>query len=380
MKETIGDIDILATTKNSSAAIDHFVKMPGVSGVIAKGPTKASVRFNNVQVDLRVLKDNEYGSALLYFTGSKDHNVELRKVAIARGLKLSEYGLFKSGKFIAGRTEEEIYKTLGLQYIEPEMREGHGEINLAKKKQLPNLINCSDILGDLQMHTNWSDGLNTVKEMAAAAKRLGYEYICITDHLGKLKIANAMDEKLVDRQKKEIEKAQELSGIKILHGAEIDIRADGKFDIQNETLKKFDIVLAALHSALKGIVEKNTERLMKAMENPHVDIIAHPSGRLIGKREGADLDIQKIANKAVETNTLLEINAQPNRLDLNDINAKTAVENGCRLTISTDAHSTEQLQSMKYGIAVARRAWCTKKDILNTLPYKKFIKEFDISR
>ena len=378
MRETIGDIDILVTAKNSSVAIDHFVKMPGVSKIMAKGSTKASIIFGDMQIDLRVLKDREYGSALLYFTGSKDHNVGLRKVAIAKGMKLSEYGLFRGTKLVASRTEEEIYKALGLRYIEPEMRKDRGEIDIAKKS-LPELISYSGILGDLQMHTKWSDCMNTIKEMAAVAKTLGYEYICITDHLGRLKIANAMSEKDVDRQKKEIEKVQDAAGIKILHGAEIDIRADGGFDVSDGCLKKFDIVFAALHSSLKGTVEKNTERIAKAMENPNVDVIAHMSGRLIGKREGADLDIQKIAKKAIETNTVMEINAQPNRLDLSDINSKAVVENGCELLINTDAHSADQLNFMKFGIAVARRAWCTKKDILNTLPYKKFSKEFDIS-
>ncbi|MCX6815446.1 MAG: DNA polymerase/3'-5' exonuclease PolX [Candidatus Aenigmarchaeota archaeon] len=378
-KETIGDIDILVTSSQPNKVINHFTKMPGVADVIVKGPTKVSVHYNNIQVDLRVLKENEYGSALLYFTGSKEHNIELRKVAIAKKLKLSEYGLFRGNKMIAGCTEEEVYKALGMQYIEPEMREEHGEIRLAQKHSLPKIISYSDVVADLHMHTKWSDGLNTIEEMALAAKQLGYDYICITDHVGKLKIASALSEKDIDKQRKEIEKVQDKTGIHILHGAEIDIRVDGRFDVSNEALKKFDLVFAALHSALKGPIERNTQRIIKAMENPNVDIIAHPTGRLIDRREGATLDIQKIIKKSLETNTVMEINSQPNRLDLNDVNAKAALEDGCKLVINTDAHSADPLKAMKLGVAVARRAWTQKKDILNTLSYKEFCKHFGIS-
>lgn len=379
-KETIGDIDILVTSPKPSEVISNFTKMKGVIDVIAQGPTKASVHLTSgLQVDLRVLPENRYGAALMYFTGSKEHNIELRKIAIAKRMKLSEYGLFRGNKVVAGRTEEEVYKVLGLDYIEPEMREVRGEIELAQKKKLPEIVGYGDILGDCQMHTKWSDGSNTIEEMALAAKKLGYEYICVTDHVGKLKIAGALSEKDVEKQAKEIEKIRDVVGIKILHGAEIDIRMDGSFDVSNNTLEKFDLVLASLHSAIKAPKDKNTNRVLKAMENPHVDVFAHPTARLIGKREGADLDMQKIIKKSLETNTYLEIDAQPDRLDMSDVNASAARELGCKLLIDTDAHAADQLQFMRLGVAVARRAWCEKKDILNTLPYRQFAKIFDIS-
>ena len=381
MKETIGDIDILATSSKPDNVIDYFVKMKDVIDIMARGPTKASVHLKSgLQVDLRVLPESGYGSALLYFTGSKEHNIALRKMAIAKKMKLSEYGLFKGKKMVAGKTEEEVYKILGLDYIEPEMREDRGELDLSLKHKLPNLIGYDDIKGDLQMHTRWSDGTHTIEEMAVACKKMAYEYICITDHLGKLKIAGALSEKDIDKQQKEIEKAEKKVGIKVFHGAEIDIRVDGKLDISNEALKKFDLVLASLHSALKGPKERNTNRILAAMDNPHVDIIAHPTARLIDKREGVDIDIHAIIKKALDTGTVLEIDAQPDRLDLNDVNASAAREAGCKLIIDTDAHNIDQLRFMKLGVAVARRAWCEKKDIVNTLQYNKFAKIFDISK
>jgi len=380
-KETIGDIDILATSSHSEKVLNYFTSMKDVADIVARGPTKATVHLKSgLQVDLRVLPEREYGSALLYFTGSKEHNIELRKIAIAKKMKLSEYGLFRKNKFIAGKTEEEIYKALGLDYIEPEMREARGEIELAKSHKLPKVIGYNDIKGDLQMHTKWSDGLNTVEEMALACKKLGYNYISITDHVGKLKIAGALNEKDVERQKKEIEKAENKIGIRILHGAEIDIRVDGRFDVSNDVLKKFDIVFASLHSAFKGSRERSTKRILLAMENPHVDVIAHLTGRLIGKREGADIDVQQVVKKSLETHTILEINAQPDRLDMNDVHATAAREAGCKVMIDTDAHSVDQLRFMHLGIAVARRAWFERKDVINTLPYKQFAKVFDISR
>ena len=375
MRETIGDIDILVTSKKPNSVIDYFTKMKASSGTIARGPTKASIRLTNgLQVDLRVLQDKEYGSALMYFTGSKQHNIDLRKIAIAKHLKLSEYGLFSGNKSVAGRTEEDVYKRLGLDYIEPEMRESRGEIELAKKGKLPRLINYNEIKGDLQMHTRWSDGANTIEEMALAAKRLGYEYICITDHAGNLAIANALNKKRLEKQRKEIDAINKHSEITILQGAEVDIRLDGRIDIDNQTLSRLDIVLGSLHSALKAGEEKNTRRIMAAMENPHVDIIAHPTGRLLDRREGAQLDMEKIIEKARETNTVLEIDAQPERLDLGDVNARAAVEKGCLLSIDTDAHSTDQLRHMKVGIATARRGWVTREKVINTHSLEKMKK------
>ena len=376
MKESIGDIDILVTSGKPSDIINHFTKMKGVSRVIATGPTKASVNLSNgMQVDLRVLPDKEYGSALMYFTGSKDHNVELRKIAIAKRMKLSEYGLFGGKKFVAGRTEEEIYSKLGMHYIEPEMRESRGEIELAKRGKLPRLVGYDDIKGDLQMHTRWSDGANTIEEMAQAAKRLGYEYICITDHVVQPSIANPLNAKRLAQQRNEIDKLNDkMSGITILQGAEITIDLNGGFGIDNNVLKGLDVVLASLRSALKQPRAAITGRVLKAMENPHVDILAHPTARLIDKRDGAELDMEKIIEKAIETGTVLEIDAQPNRLDLNDVNVKAAVEAGCKLSIGTDAHSADQLQYMRIGIGTARRGWATKDDVINTFSLEKMRK------
>ena len=371
-KETIGDIDILVTSEKPDKAIEFFTKMKDVADVIAKGPTKASVHLHSgLQVDLRVLTDKEYGSALMYFTGSKEHNVEMRRIAIAKRMKLSEYGLLKSDKFVAGHTEEEVYKQLGMQFVPPEIREMRGEIEAAQHGKLPKLIELRDIRGDLQMHTKWSDGSNTVEEMAQAASQLGYQYICITDHAGNMKIANAMGQKEIERQRAEIDKINKHSDIHILQGAEIDIRADGRLDVSNDVLKKLDIVLASLHSALK---KDNTSRILAAMDNPNVDIIAHPSGRLIDRRETVALDMPKIIDKAKETCTILEIDAQPNRLDLNDVSVRAAVDAGCLIAIDTDAHAPDQLGFMKLGVLTARRGWTKKEDVINTRPLDKMLK------
>ncbi len=396
MKETIGDIDILATSKEPAKVIELFTKMPNVADVLAKGETKSSVRLKEgVQADLRVVDDKIFGAALLYFTGSKEHNIALRKIAIENGFKLSEYGLFdkKTSKIVAGKTEEEIYKKLGLDYIEPEMREDEGEVELAQHHLLPKLIGYSDIKGDLQVHTKWSDGNNTVEEMALAAKRLGYEYICITDHTGKLAIAHALDEKRILEQRKEIEKVnktiekhgfsvpqkskrffRELSGITILQGVEVNITADGSLDMSDKVLKRLDIVIAAIHSGFKNPKEKMTRRMVKAMENENVDIIAHPTGRLITKREAYEIDLDAVFDAAKKTNTVLEINAYPERMDLKDIHVKAAVKAGVKLAINTDAHNADQLHFMKLGIGTARRGWATKKDVINTRSLKEMLK------
>jgi DNA polymerase (family 10) len=373
MKETIGDLDILITSTNPNKVMEYFTSMPDIRDIIAKGPTKSSIVLKNgLQVDIRVVDEKSFGSALLYFTGSKEHNIALRKVAIAKKMKLSEYGLFKGSRQMAGKTEEEVYKILGLKYIEPEMRENLGEIELALKRSLPKLIDYNDIRGDLQLHTKWSDGANTIEEMALAARRLGHKYICISDHTASLRIAHGLDEKRIEKQRKEIEKIdKKLSGIRILHGVEVNIKSDGSLDIKNEVLKKLDVVVAGIHSGFKG---NATSRLLETMNNRHVDIIAHPTGRMIQKRSPYEVDIEKLFQKSKETNTILEINSQPKRLDLNDINAKAAIEHGCKLMINTDAHAADQLRFMKLGIAVARRAWAKKKDIINTNSLEKLMK------
>ena len=379
MKETIGDIDILITSKNPGKVMDFFISMDQVENVMAKGPTKASARLKEgLQADLRVVDEKVYGAALLYFTGNKQHNILLRKIAIKKGMKLSEYGVFdkKTNRLLAGKTEEECYKKLGLRYIEPEIREDEGEVEAALKNKLPKLIGYNDLKSDLQMHTKWSDGNNTILEMAQAAKKLGHEYICLTDHVGKtFKIANSLDEKRVKKQRKEIEKANKsLKGITILQGGEVNIMGDGTLDMKDSVLKELDIVLASIHSGFKNSKEKLTKRIIVAMENEHVDIIAHPTGRLINQRPAYELDFEKILEKAKETKTVLEINAYPERMDLNDINAKSAIKAGIKLSIGTDSHDTGQLRNYKLGIAIARRGWAGKNDIINTYPVKEMLK------
>ena len=395
-KETIRDIDILITSKKPEKVMNFFVKMDNVSDVLAHGNTKSSVRLDEgIQVDVRVIDKKSYGTALLYFTGSKEHNIRLRKIAIDKKMKLSEYGLFnkllnsknskalensknfqrKTNKLLAGKTENEVYKKLGMSYIEPELREDDGEIEAALKNKLPKLIGYNDIKGDLQMHTKWSDGSNSIEEMAGEAKKLGYEYICITDHTGNLKIANSLNEKRILKQIKEIDKINKrIKGIKILKGAEVNITNDGSLDVKDNTLKKLDVAAASIHSGFKNPKEKITNRIIKAMENENVDVIAHPTGRLIQKRPAYEIDFDKIFSKAKETGTCMEINSFPNRLDLKDAHVRAAIKNGVKLTISTDAHNTGHLRFMEFGIATARRGWAEKKDILNTLSLKKFLK------
>jgi len=378
MKETIGDIDILATTRVPEKVVDFFTKMQNVADVLAKGPTKSSVRLKEgIQVDLRVLDDNIFGAALLYFTGSKEHNILLRRIAIEKGFKLSEYGLFdkRTDKLVAGKTEEEVYKKLGLGYIEPEIREDEGEIELAQHHMLPKLIGYSDIKGDLQMHTKWSDGSNSIEEMALAAKNLGYGYICITDHTGKLAIAHALDEKRIIEQRKEIEKVnKKLEGIIVLQGVEVNITADGDLDMSDKVLKELDIVVASIHSGFKNTKEKITKRMLKAMENENVDIIAHPTGRLITKREPYEIDLDAVFESAKKTNTVMEINSYPERMDLRDSHVRAAVKAGLKLVISTDAHNADQLHFIKLGIGTARRGWATKNDVINTRSLKEMIR------
>ena len=379
MKETVGDIDILITSKSPSKVMDFFTKMDDVEQVLAKGTTKSSVRLREgLQADLRVLPEKIYGAALLYFTGSKQHNIVLRKIAIKKRMKLSEYGVFskRTKKFLAGKTEEECYKKLGLRYIEPEIREEDGEIELAAKGKLPRLIGYNELKGDLQMHTKYSDGNNSIMEMAQAAKKLGHEYICITDHVGeKFKIVNALNEKRIKKQRKEIDKAnKQLRNFTILQGGEVNIKDDGSLDMENSVLKGLDIVLGAIHSGFKNPREKITRRIVKAMENPHVDIIAHPSGRLINQRPAIELELDKILAKAKQTNTILEINAYPERLDLKDAHVRAAVRANVRLSIGTDSHDADQLRNYKLGIATARRGRAGKKDIINTYSVKDMLR------
>ena len=376
--ETIGDIDLLITSTKPQKVMDFFTSMPEVERILAKGDTKSSILLKTgKQVDLRVVDDKCFGAALQYFTGNKDHNVKLRTLAINKGLKLSEYGLFRKNKLVAGKTEQEVYAALGMGYIEPEMRENQGEIELALNGKLPTLIDYNDMKGDLQMHTKFSDGVNTIKDMAVAAKQLGYEYIAITDHSKSEKIANGMDEIRLLQYIQEIRKAEkEVKGIRIFVSCEVSIKADGSLDYSDDILKKLDIVSVSIHSGFKMPKEKMTGRICRALENKYVDIFNHPTGRYINVRDSYDFDFDKMVNTAVKNKVHLEINASPERLDLKDSLIRRAKELGAKFTISTDAHSINGLNAMELGIATARRGWLEKRDVVNTHSLKDLKKYF----
>jgi len=378
-KETVGDIDILVTTQKPKDVMEHFTGLDSVRHVIAKGEAKSTVRLREgLESDLRVIKPESFGSALMYFTGSKETNIEMRKLALKRGLKLNEYGLFENGRQIAGTTEQEVFKHLGMTYIEPELRENRGEVEAALEDRLPQLISYGDLRGDLQIHTKWSDGSNTILEMAKAAKRLGHEYLAITDHTGSLRIAGGLNEQEIMKQMKEIEKINKaVEGLTILKGVEVNIKSDGKLDVRDEILRDLDIVVASIHSGFRQGREKLTERMISAMENENVDIIAHPTGRLIQERKGYELEFEKVFETSARTSTFLEVNAYPNRLDLNDTNTKRAIEAGCKLVISTDSHNADHLRFIQLGTATARRGWARKDDIINTLPLNELMKLMD---
>lgn len=379
MKETVGDIDILVTSKSPGLVMDAFTSMPSVSRILAKGETKSAVLLKTgLQVDVRVLDDSSFGSALQYFTGNKDHNIKLRGMAIKKGLKLSEYGLFlkKGNKKVAGKTEEEVYRKLGLPYIEPELREDTGEVEAAVKGRLPKLVVLEDIKGDLHLHTKASDGVNTVKEVAEACRALGYEYACISDHSKSTTIAHGLTERQIEKQIEEVRKLdKKMEGIRILIGSEVDILEDGSLDFPDRILKKLDVVIASVHKKFNLGKKLMTERIVKAMSNDHVDIIGHLTGRLIGKREGYDLDFGKVFKSAKDTKTVLEINAQPDRLDLNGSLVKEAKGYSVKFSVDTDSHRLDQLGFMELGVAMARRGWCDKSDLINTLPLKMFMKQ-----
>ena len=381
-KETVGDLDVLVETDNPGEVVQNFTKTDEVREVIVAGEYKASVKFaKNFQVDLRVIPSKSWGAALLYFTGSKAHNIELRTRALKVKYHLSEYGLFKEDNetLVAGKSEEEVYKALDMDYIEPELRENRGEIQAAASHKLPKLLKLEDILGDLQMHTIWSDGNESVRDMAEAARKLGYEYIAVTDHVGSLKIANALDAAAIKQQAKEIEKLNEeyeKQGIPfhVIHGAEVNIKADAKLDMPDSVLKEIELVLASIHSGFNDDVTKIMKRFTAAFENENVDIIAHPSGRLILERSGYRFNLNEMIEKSLATETVLEIDAYPNRLDLNDQNAYDAIKAGCTLSIDTDSHTSSELVYMKGGVDQARKAWAERRNILNTKSYRDLVK------
>jgi len=374
MKETIGDLDILASSEYPDEVMEYFVKYHDVQNVLMKGSTKTSVLLNDaLQVDLRVVKKESFGAALQYFTGSKEHNVAMRGLAIKKGYKLNEYGLFdkKTEKYITGKNEEDIYKKLGLSYIEPELRENRGEIEEARKGKLPQLVGYDDIQGDFHVHSLWSDGSDSLETLAQYTKKLGYSFFGSTDHSQSLKIANGLSEDRIDKKLDEIRKLnKKLSDFKILFGTECDIKSDGTLDYSNKILKKFDFVYIGIHTGFKMDKDKMTKRIVRGMENEYVDFLAHPTGRLIGKRDPYEVDIERIIDTAKERRVFLEINSFPDRLDLPDIYVKLAKERGVKFVLGSDSHSFNNLTSMHFGIANARRGWLEKKDILNTYGLK----------
>ena len=378
MKETIGDLDILVISSQPKKVMNFFVKMPEVIKIWAQGLTKSSVRLKNgLDCDLRVVKKESFGAALQYFTGSKEHNILVRKIAKKKKLKLNEYGVFKGKRSIAGKSEKEVYNAIGLPYIEPELRTNTGEIEAALNNKLPELIGYKDIKGETHSHSDWSDGDEKIEDLAKAAKKMGYQYIVLTDHAGFLKITNALDEKRLLKQMDEIDKInKKLSGIKIIKGAEVDIKVDGSLAIKDEVLAKLDFVYGAIHSKFKMSKKDMTQRLIRAIENPHLDAIAHPTGRMIQKREEYLLDFEQILKVAKKNRTALEINAHAKRLDLKDIYIRQAVEMGVKMVIGTDVHHLSYMPMMELGIAQARRGWASKKDILNTRSFIEFIKYF----
>ncbi len=377
-KETIKDIDILATSENPKEVMKVFVHLPNVKEILMQGPTKSSVILNEgLQVDLRVVEEESYGAALAYFTGSKAHNIRLREMAVKSGLKINEYGIFreKDDKKIGGKDEEDVYKVLGLPYIPPELREDTGEIEAALKGRLPKLIELKDIKGDLHVHSKWSDGSHDFDELADEARKRGYEYIAITDHSKGLGIARGLTAERLLEQKKKLEALNKrLKGFRFLSGIEVDIRSDGQLDLPDDVLKNMDIVIASIHSGFKQSKEQLTKRLVSAIKNPYVSVIAHPTGRLIGERDSYDIDINEILKIAKEKGTAFEINAYPLRLDFNDVYARKAKEMGIPLVIGTDAHLLSQFEYMTYGVSIARRGWIEKEDILNTLNYDSLLK------
>ena len=367
-RDTVGDLDVLVTSKHGTAVGDKLVRYENVTEVLAHGPTRATVVLRSgLQVDVRVVPEQSYGAALLYFTGSKAHNIALRGLANDRGWKLNEYGLFSGKRRIAGATEEEVYEKLGLAYVPPELREDRGEIVLAKADKLPRLVTVSDIRGDLHAHSDWTDGTVSIEGMAAGAQACGYEYMALTDHSRRVAMAHGLDPARVARQIREIDRLNaKFKGFTILKGIEVDILKDGSLDLPDSTLEKLDVVVASVHSFFDLPREAQTERVVRAMGNRYVSILGHPTGRLIGKREPYDIDMDRVLSAAHDLGCCVEINAEPDRLDLNDIHAHAAKSKGVKVAVSTDAHSVNAFQYMRFGIDQARRGWLTANDVINT--------------
>jgi DNA polymerase (family 10) len=376
MRENIGDIDILATGPNHEQIVHAFTHLPEVKEVLASGETKASVIVEGgVQIDIRVVDEDSYGAALQYFTGSKGHNIHLRGIAKAKGIKINEYGVFKGERKIGGKEEKDVYKALGMDWIDPELREDRGEIEAAQKGELPKLIQDSEVKGDLHVHSKWSDGTSSIEEIAKAAQKRGYQYIALCDHSKSLRIAHGLDETRVLKQIEEIDRINEkLKGFQILKGTEVDILTDGKIDHPEKVLQKLDYVVAAVHSGFKQEKEKMTKRIVRALENPLVHCLAHPTGRLLGARAPYEVDLDEVMEAAKKYGKVLEINATFERLDLDDVHCKKAKEMGIRMVIGTDSHHPDQLWMISLGVGVARRGWLETPDLLNTFTLKEILK------
>lgn len=377
MKETVKDIDILVTSTRSARVMEVFTGLPNVAEVLAHGETKSSVRLReNIQVDLRVVEPDCYGAALQYFTGSKQHNIRVRELAQRKGLKVSEYGVFneKTNRRVGGRTENEVYKAVGLPFIPPELREDGGEIEAALEGRLPTLVSLPDIRGDLQMHTTWSDGSHSLSDLAVGVRAKGYEYMAVTDHSKSATVAGGMKEEQVLQMIPEVRALnKKMKGFRILAGCEVDIKGDGSLDFPDEILRQLDLVLVSVHSRFKMTREEMTARIVRAVQHPLVHMLGHPTGRLIGERSAYEVDMEAVLAAARAAGTAVEINASPSRLDLNDLHARRAKELGIPVAINTDAHTIAQLDYMRFGVSVARRGWLTPGDVLNAMPENQLI-------
>ncbi|MCB1787231.1 MAG: DNA polymerase/3'-5' exonuclease PolX [Gammaproteobacteria bacterium] len=372
-RETVGDLDILVTARDARVVMDRFVGYDEVTQVLSRGGTRASVRLRcGIQVDLRVVDAQDFGAALLYFTGSKAHNIELRRLARQRHLKISEYGVFRGRKRVAGDTEASVYETVGLPWIAPELRENHGEIEAARAGRLPKLVELSDLRGDLHAHTRATDGHNTLREMAEAAQSRGFAYLAITEHSRRLTMAHGLDTRRLRRQIEEIDRLNEtLRGFTVLKGIEVDILEDGSLDLPDEVLSELDLVVAAVHSQFHLSRTRQTQRILRAFDNPHVSILAHPTGRLLAAREPYDVDMLRVVRAARDSGCCLELNANPDRLDLIDVHCQMAHEEQVLVAISSDAHRVQDFDNLRYGVGQARRGWLEKDDVLNTRPLAK---------
>jgi len=376
-KETVGDLDVLVSSKEPEKATERFVSMPSVQRVLSQGPTRSTVVMErHLQADLRVVQPEEYGSALQYFTGSKEHNVKLRTIGVKKGFKLNEYGLFRrdTDERVAGEDEEGIYRALGMELMPPELREDRGEIEAAMEGRLPDLVTWGDILGDLHVHTKWSDGTATIEEVVEKARGMGLRYVCVSDHTQSLGIARGLDEERIREQVAEIDRLNEgLDGFTVLRGTECDIKSDGTLDLPDSVLKDLDFVIGSVHSGFKMDEGQMTERIVAAMHNDYVDSIGHPTGRIIQKRSPYGLNLERLFEEAAGQGVAMEINAFPDRLDLDDVNSRAAMGKGVRMAIGSDAHSVAQMEFLPLGVSVARRGWLEAKDLLNTLSAKEIM-------